>query len=164
VIAVASAARHPAWHYVVVPAIALTIYAGLKLSERRSLRLRGEMLPLAVASAGAGLVHLGVCPEHFREATVFGVFFLVVAIVQVVWAGVVAVRPSKALLAAGAVASAGLVAIWAMSRAVGVPIGPDRWQPEAIGRADVVATALELMVAALAVRLFAAGSRRTALA
>src|SRR5437762_1163923 len=61
------------------------------------------------ASLSAGLVHVAVCPQHFREATVFGVFFLVAALLQVGWAAATArglVAPSTRWLSAAVVLSA----------------------------------------------------------
>jgi diguanylate cyclase (GGDEF)-like protein len=101
---------------------------------------------LALGSLDAGLIHAGVCPEHFREATVLGVFFLVVATLQLAWAAAVLTRASRGLLFAGAAGNAAVVAVWAVSRTFGVPVGPNPWRPEAVGVFDVLAVIAEVAV------------------
>ncbi|MFL6108876.1 MAG: hypothetical protein ACJ72L_18105, partial [Marmoricola sp.] len=61
-------------------------------------------LPLAVvSSAAAAGVHAAVGPEHFREEVLFGLFFAGSALAQVLWSGLMAVRPSRALLVAAVI-------------------------------------------------------------
>jgi hypothetical protein len=63
------------------------------------------LLPsLAVASATAGVIHATVCPSHFQESDLYGVFFLRAAAGQLGFAVVVLGRPSRTLLRAGAAA------------------------------------------------------------
>ncbi len=108
------------------------------------------------ASLGAGLVHLAVVREHLDEWWLFGVFFAVLGIGQVVWAVTALARdraPFPQLVAYGSLA---VVALWAVTRTVGLPVGPDPWQTEAVGRADVLTSLLEIGVAGallVAVRL-----------
>src|SRR6266542_2979364 len=47
-------------------------------------------------SAGAGAIHAVVTPEHLREDLRFGVFFLVVTALQLVWVAFVLRRSSTA--------------------------------------------------------------------
>jgi diguanylate cyclase (GGDEF)-like protein/PAS domain S-box-containing protein len=108
---------------------------------------------LATGALVAGLVHAGVCPEHFREATVLGVFFLVVSTLQLAWAAAVLTRASRALLLVGAAGNAAVVGVWVLSRTVGVPVGPERWQPEAVGVIDAFAVGVGAAVAVGAVLL-----------
>jgi hypothetical protein len=99
------------------------------------------------ASLGAGLVHLAVVQEHFEESALFGAFFLVSGALQIGWAMVALARdrmPLPRLVAAGQLA---MVVLWAVTRTVGLPVGPDVWTPEAVGRADVLCVALELVSA-----------------
>jgi hypothetical protein len=96
------------------------------------------------ASLGAGLVHLAVVQEHLAEWWVYGVFFAVTGAAQILW-GLGALARDRApflrLVAAGNIA---LVALWATTRTVGIPIGPEPWTTEAVGRADVLCVVLEL--------------------
>lgn len=165
---------HPVWHYAIVAGVAVGVYAGLRVSDwwrgrstsnvagplRRlpAFRLRrapasGADLTLSAFSATCGMIHLDVCPGHFQEAVVFGVFFLVAAVLQVVWAALVWNGPSRRLLWWGALGNAGVVALWTATRTVGLPIGPAPWRPEAFGMADVAASLLEVAIVLGALRL-----------
>ena len=79
-----------------------------------------------------------------------GTFFAVVAWLQLSWAVAVVVRPTRWLLAAGALLNAGILGVWAVSRVWGVPIGPDAWTPEAVGWSDALSSVCELGIVALA--------------
>lgn len=165
---------HPLWHYAIVAGAAVSVYAGLRVSDwwrgrsasqvagplRRLLAFRLRRAPasgadfaLAACSATSGMIHLDVCPAHFREAVVFGVFFVVAAGLQVVWAALVWNGPSRRLLWWGALGNAAVVALWTATRTVGLPIGPAPWRPEAFGMADVAASLLEVAIVVCALRL-----------
>jgi len=66
---------------------------------------------------------------------------------QVLWA-VLAVRSpgNRQLLLAGAAGNLAIVLVWLVSRLVGLPFGPETFQPEAIGAKDLLATYEELAV------------------
>jgi hypothetical protein len=110
----------------------------------------------------AGLVHLVVLPEHAQESPVFGVFFGLAAAGQLGYSAVVARRPSRQLLQAGVLGELGLLAVWLMSRTVGVPLGPEPWHPEAAGVLDVGCVVAEAVAAALALLLLARSRRGAA--
>jgi hypothetical protein len=91
---------------------------------------------------------------HFREFWLFGLFFAVVTPLQLLWAGLVRRRPAdRRLLATGGAGSLAVACTWAISRVVGLPIGPERFQAEAVGLKDVLATLDELSIAALVTAL-----------
>ena len=94
-------------------------------------------------SAGAGAIHLYAIPEHLKEYWPFAAFFAGVAAFQAAWALAVLARPQRGLYGIGAVASAGLITLWALSRTSGLPLGPEPWHPEAASLPDVLAVALE---------------------
>ena len=75
---------------------------------------------LAGCSLGAAVVHFGYASAHFDEYWLYGLFFVVVAWLQLVWAAAVVVRPSRSLLIAGALGNAAVVAVWVASRTIGV--------------------------------------------
>ncbi|MDX6285743.1 MAG: hypothetical protein QOG53_1228 [Frankiales bacterium] len=139
--------------------IALTSDVRGRMSDREQVeRVASPSLPpfvlAAVLSLLAAAIHLVVCPEHFNEAFIYGAFFAVATAAQVAWSFLVVRRPSHSLLLSGIVGNSALIAIWAMSRTVGIPIGPSAGQIEPVGFLDVVATACELgVVAAVAVAL-----------
>jgi hypothetical protein len=72
----------------------------------------------SVASAG---VHAAVFPHHLEEAVVVGIFFLVVTVAQMAWSYLVCLDATRERLLAGIVGSLGLVALWSVSRSVGLP-------------------------------------------
>lgn len=154
-LASARTAGHPVWHFAVVALGAIAVFVGIKVREHLDAHERahatqarlargGLLFTLAVCSAGAATIHAFVCPEHFREFVAFGVFFAVAAALQGAWAVVALLRPTRALLVAGAAGNAAAILVWAVSRTAGLPIGPEVWHPEAISALDVIATLLEV--------------------
>ena len=105
---------------------------------------------LAALSLGAGVIHFAVSGEHYELSWAHGTFFAVVAWLQLSWAVAVVVRPTRWLLAAGALLNAGILGVWAVSRVWGVPIGPDAWTPEAVGWSDALSSVCEVGIVALA--------------
>jgi uncharacterized membrane protein YsdA (DUF1294 family) len=100
----------------------------------------------AVLSIGAGVIHAAVVPEHLAEQWTFGVFFILVAVFQFAWAIVVVLKPSAIVFTTGALANGAILAVWALSRTIGLPIGPQAWVPEPVSTADVTATLMELLL------------------
>lgn len=120
--------------------------------SRRPPVARGHAVSGAAACwAGAALVHAAVAPEHFREGTLLGWFFAMLAAGQLFYAWRLLRGPSPLLLAAGPAAAGSLVALWAYSRLVAIPFGLGAREP--VGWADLLAGALELVAAGLSVRL-----------
>ena len=109
---------------------------------------------LAVCSLAAAAIHFAVFQEHFEEYWLYGVFFATVAWCQAIWAAWVVYRPSPRLLLAGNVGNALIIAVWIVSRTVGIGIGP-QVGPEAISAADTLCALLELAVVAGAAALLA---------
>ena len=104
----------------------------------------------ALLTLGASLIHLAVTPQHFEEYLPYGLFFLAAGAGQIALAVALVVAPARRLFIVGLAASVGLIALWALSRTVGVPIGPDgAWQPETMGFTDIICTFLELVAAPL---------------
>jgi hypothetical protein len=113
-------------------------------------RSRPAPTALAVALAGlsivAAAIHFWVVPEHLVEWPAAGLFFIALGIFQVAWAIAYLWRPSRPVIAVGILASLATVALWAVSRTIGVPFSPEPWKPEEIGVLDVTASALELLL------------------
>lgn len=99
---------------------------------------------VAVLSAGAAAIHFAVAKGHFDEYFLFGLFFVLSGIAQLVWAVLILSRPSRFFIALGAVGNLLIAALWAVDRIWGVPIGPKHWTPEPAGFADVAASTFEL--------------------
>lgn len=109
----------------------------------------GESLIVVAAllSAGAAAIHFAVLKMHFEEYTLFGVFFLGAGIAQLVWPIWVLCRRWRPLLLLAAVGNAAIVALWAVDRIWGLPLGPTPWKPEPVGFGDAVSAAFEVLLA-----------------
>ena len=157
-----TAGGHPFWHLLVVALASVAVFAGIKAweawcahVERRSpepppwTRRRSPLVvEIAVASLGSSAIHFMAGPSHFREATAFGLFFVAAAAFQAAWALAVIRRANRLLLIVGAAVNAGFLALWFVTRTVGLPIGPRVWRPEAIGPTDALSSVLEVVVVA----------------
>lgn len=75
-----------------------------------------------------------------------GLFFVAVALCQLIWARAVLVRPSTTVLAAGIAGNVAAVALWALSRTTGAPFGPHAGEPELVRAADLCVLLLEVYV------------------
>jgi hypothetical protein len=164
---------HPFWHLLVLAGASVAVFAALKvwewwrsftehrnrrrvaaasvasdISQRRPWAHTSSPLivVVALASAGCSVTHAAVGPAHFHEATAFGVFFVVAAALQAVWALLVLRRADRELLGIGAVGNAALLGLWALTRTLGLPVGPEIWRPEPIAATDLFASALEVTI------------------
>jgi hypothetical protein len=110
-------------------------------------------LLLALLSGGAAAIHFAAVGPHVVEYVPFAIFFVVVAVFQAAWSPAVLAKPSTRLLGSGAVVNAVVVAIWITSRTAGLPVGPHTGVPEPAGFIDVLATAFECVIVAVAFAL-----------
>lgn len=145
------------------PALLLAFWAGWA-DLRAWMHRQGALTPstvllAALLSAGAGAAHLLVCPAHFSEDPLYGVFFAAAAAGQFLWAAVVVNRPGTAVLVAGIGANTAVVALWALTRTAGIPLGASAGRREPVGTLDVTTALLELAVIACCARAL---RRRTA--
>ncbi|HEX4189611.1 MAG TPA: hypothetical protein VHZ06_01345 [Marmoricola sp.] len=111
------------------------------------------LLPIAVVSStAAAVVHAAVCPEHFAEKLIFGLFFAGSAIAQIIWSVVMVMRPRRPMLLEAAYGNAAVVALWAVTRTVGLPFGllP---KPEEVGPWDVCCGIWELIAVGACIAL-----------
>jgi hypothetical protein len=125
-------------------AVAALTLAVVRLAARRRPRLATYLA--ASASAGAAAIHYAVIAEHFEEWWGLGLFFVMSAIAQLVWAVLVLTTRSELLVWLGVVGNAAIVVLWILTRAVGTLVGPEPATPEPIGLADSVASAFELTI------------------
>lgn len=110
------------------------------------LRLQRTITLLAALSWLARLIHVSVIPEHWSEYRPYAVCFGVLASLQAAGAVAFFRTPTRTLLRGAALLSFPVIAVWALSRTSGLPFGPDAGQPEAVGLADLAASALELFL------------------
>jgi hypothetical protein len=125
-------------------------------SRRRGTRTasgRRVVIGVAVLSFTTAVIHAAVCPEHVREAALYGGFFAASALLQGIWPLLVLVRPDRRVLVAGAAGNLAVVVLWLVTRTVGIPLGPEAGEVEALGALDVIATAAEIGVVALCIRM-----------
>jgi hypothetical protein len=134
--------------------------------DRRPTRVRLEPAPvgsfdqtarwiLAVCSAGAAVVHFAYSPAHMAEYWLYGLFFIASAWLQLAWAVTVVIQPRRWVLACGALLNLGVIGVWALSRTVGVWVGPNATIKEAATFPDVLCTAFEAVVVVGALALLA---------
>lgn len=126
-------------------------------------RGRTVLYCLAIISAATAVIHFAVAGSHFDEYWAFGVFMLVVAWLQLLWAvGAVATaaRPRRLLLAGGAVLDAGVIAVYIVTRTAGDVIGPAPHAVEPFGFGDLLCTVLEAILVAGCAWLLIAGTDR----
>jgi hypothetical protein len=103
---------------------------------------------LAMMSLATAVIHFAVAGEHFQEYWLYGVFMLVVAWLQLLWAAAAIARPSRLLLVGGVILNIGVLAVYIVTRTAGDVIGPGASSAEQVGFGDVLCTVLEAIVAA----------------
>lgn len=112
----------------------------------------GSRLAVAAAASllGEAAIHTAALPAHLREWWAAGVFFGLLAVLEVGLAAGLLVRASRRLWLAAGVVSLATMALWAASRLWGMPLGPQAFRPEAIRWADYLCTWLEAATVAAA--------------
>jgi hypothetical protein len=115
-------------------------------SQQSTQYTKSETALLLVASLTfvGGLIHVGAAVDHFGEFPLYTLVFCLLAAGQMTWAAMLLRRPSRRVMLLGCAFQLGIVALWALSRTVGVPIAPRAWVPEKIGVADLVETIGEI--------------------
>lgn len=113
--------------------------------------------PLAAFSVGAAALHFAEIEPHLEEWWLFGAFFFAVAWFQAGWPVLITTARTRGVLVTGLAVNAAVVLIWIWSRTIGLPIGPEGGEREAVGAADLSATVFEWLIvlgtAALLARL-----------
>jgi hypothetical protein len=110
-----------------------------------ALVLRPELVLLAVASLGTALLHAAFTPGHWAETWSHGLFFAVVAWLQLALAVAIVAHPTRRVFAL-ATLNILVIAMWVVSRTIGAPFGPNAGVAEDIGVPDLVATTLEVVI------------------
>ena len=107
----------------------------------------------AVLAAASGIVHALAGEGHFSEWWGYGVFFLAVSICQLAGGAALLFWSDRRLYWTGIIGTAIVLAVWTVSRTVGVQIGPDGAGPEPIGVLDAISDTLELATLYCLIRL-----------
>jgi len=100
-------------------------------------------------SLGAAAIHLAAGPEHIGGLGELGFGFYAAALFQAGWALAYLARPRTTVAWIGIAGNAAIIAAWAWTRTIGLPVGPEAGHPEAVGIPDAVATILQLGLVAL---------------
>ncbi|MGH2801352.1 MAG: hypothetical protein ACRDM0_27495, partial [Thermoleophilaceae bacterium] len=108
----------------------------------------------ATLAIAAGVIHLAQIGPHNEEDPLFGIFFLVVGVLQVAGGAYLLYpfgteRLRRAVGWLGVAGSLATVAIWMVSRTLGLPFGAEPGAPETVGLADAAADLFELFTALL---------------
>ena len=124
-------------------------------SDARNVLITGAVAFLLCAA----LIHLAVVGPHLNESSLYAAFFVCAGLVQIVAALVLTVRRDRRLLIALAIGNAVIIAVWAASRTIGLPIGPTPGAPESVSLPDVLASVAEGSIVALSIVLVRLQSR-----
>ena len=116
----------------------------LRASTKTDSRLAARLA--ALASVGAATIHFAVVPAHWQEWMPAGLFFVTIALCQLIWARVVLARTTAPVLAVGVLLNVGAIALWSVSRTAGAPFGPHAGEAELIRAADLCALLLQIYV------------------
>ncbi len=82
---------------------------------------------IATASVAASGVHLAVAPLHRADGLLVVGFFVSVGLLQLAWAAAILLRPAPVVLGLGLALQVSVLAVWLVSRTVGVgglPVEP----------------------------------------
>jgi hypothetical protein len=121
---------------------------------------REALLFCAAFSVVAGTIHAVAAAQHFPEVWWYGALFAALAAFQLAWAFRAYPDGSPLLLRLAIPVSLGVIATWLVSRTVGMPFGPQAFEPERVGALDLAATLDELVLVGL---LVAIGRGRTSI-
>jgi hypothetical protein len=108
------------------------------------LKPRSWLVRATVLAVALGIIHFMATPLYFDQWLGYGLFFFAAAALQVMYSmSLAASPPNRALLWVGIVGNALAIALWVVTRTVGIPVGPMAGEVLPIGLLDGVAQLLE---------------------
>lgn len=117
-------------------------------------QVESDVLVMCALAWAAALIHVQAAVDHLSEVPAYTVCFVILAVAQLAWGIAVYRSPRRNLLIAGAVGSVCVLAVWVLSRTSGLPLGPQRGEPEQLGLLDALASADEIaLIVIVALRL-----------
>jgi hypothetical protein len=111
------------------------------------------LMAMASLSAAAAVIHFVMVPSHMDEFAAEGIAFAVAGWLQLLVAFYLWTQPTRALLGFTVLVNVGFVAVWAVSRTAGLPVGPDSGVAEEASLVDITAVSLQVALILLAVAL-----------
>ena len=107
---------------------------------------RPWLIRAVVLSSIVGLIHMIMTPVYFSLWVGYGAFFFLAGTAFFAYSALLAVNPPKrTLFWVGIVASAATIALWAITRTVGIPFfGPEAGQVEPVGVPDLISKIAEV--------------------
>lgn len=105
---------------------------------------------IALAVAAGGLIHLKAAIDH-RDLTVIAIGFTVMGVSQLLFAGVLVIRPSFPVVVAAGALHAAILLTWILSRTVGLLFIPGAEAAAPVGVVDVVANTFSIAAIAATV-------------
>lgn len=107
----------------------------------------------AICSFAAGILHFLAMAAHADHHPAVGRAFFAFAVLQVAWAVMLVLEPRRLVVALGALATAGAVLVWVLSRTKGISWFPGLEDVEPLEWRDVVTQFFQLLALAGAVLL-----------
>ena len=108
----------------------------------------------ALLAFAAGAIHLVVGEPHLGTEPAFGLALVASGVLQLAWGAAVLKWPSRGVVLAGLGVNALALLAYAVSRSVGLPIGPDPGVPGGIGALDTAVVIDEALLVLLSARYF----------
>jgi hypothetical protein len=130
------------------------VIGGIEHSRHQAV---GVDLPVLLRTAavatlfGAQAIHVRAMLQHWPLWRAAGLFFFVVAVAEGGIGAWLALEPSARAARIAVALSFVTMIVWAVSRTVGLPIGPHPWIAEPTTAPDAIATGLEMLTAVTAV-------------
>jgi hypothetical protein len=107
------------------------------------LKPRSWLIRATVLAVSLGVIHMLATPLYFEQWLGYGVFFVTTAVLQVMYSMTLAVgRPNRTLLWLGIAGNTLVIAMWAVTRTLGIPFGPMAGEVLSVGLLDGVAQIL----------------------
>lgn len=107
---------------------------------------------IVVLQTGAASIHLLLVPQEYEEDPSYGWAFLIMGVGQLVTAAAM-LRPRRSVLVAATIWNAGIVTLWMLTRAAGIPTGSQAGDRLPIAFPDALATSLEITTVVLLLAL-----------
>lgn len=107
---------------------------------------RSWLVRATVLAGSLGIIHILATPLYFDQWLGYGIVFVAIAVLQVMYSMVLAVNPPRRIyLWAGILGNILIVAVWLLTRTVGVPLGPMAGEVLPIEFLDGLAQILEVV-------------------